>query len=454
MAPPSLPQDNTIDDFPDIKQLETHADEVEKLLLDSIYSFKVVDLESEEAFFHDKNISVSQISPSEKVIKFDEPMFLKRVTIKSNSVKYIKVISKRNKPLETQILQATGSFELNTVAYGLVIPKTHLTTSIFGKPLSFFTDEKLFGDFLSAIKESQNKAIQYMVSINSAFNTAKQETIDNENYVKSLKNEIKTLNSEKKVIGKDIETTKKYLSEIRANVAEKTDQHERVVDDYKSLTESIKELNRQRSGIEKSQKESQEKLEVTENEITSKKSQLTSIKKELSDLENNKDVISLDTKGFNEASRLVLKNYYIGVGCVFFVFIVLAGFMFVNAFDYIDISQSYNKTSAFELLISRLPMAAATIVILGCFSTLVIVLTKNIIQINRERINILKASIMARQIGDSLPTNISREDREALVTSTKLELIMRLLQDNTNENSASSADQVIEILKATQSNNQ
>ena len=127
--------------------------------------------------------------------------------------------------------------------------------------------------------------------------------------------------------------------------------------------------------------------------------------------------------------------------------------MFYNAFDYIDIGQSYNKISAFDLFISRLPMAAATVVILGCFSALVIVLTKNIIRINKEKINILKASIMARQIGDSLPADISREDREALVTSTKLDLIMRLLQDNTNQNSTSTTDQVIEILKATQSNN-
>ncbi|MEQ3513628.1 hypothetical protein ABMY35_09860 [Pseudoalteromonas sp. BZB3] len=417
-------------------------------------SYKKLYADERDDFLCDKNYSTNQLASSELLIKFEEPMFIVTVEFDDEKVKYLKIVSLEGKPQETLILDKTGVIEVNSLVYGLIIPNPFSDIHIYGRSLDFFSDNDSFKEFSSALFESQEKVREIIQDL-------KRATFNNnlvyENAVKSLdfvKKEIQNLEEEKRIIVGDIKSSNAHANDLDKKVNDKAVEYEELVKEFEKVSNNYSSISRYHSELKVEIENDKGRLEESDNAIKKKQKELISLNKELNDLKNNKDVISLDTEGFNKASRNVLNKYYFALASVFIAFIALAVYMFSSAFDYIDISQSYNRLSAFDLFISRLPMTAATMVILGGFSALVIILMKNIIQINRERINILKASIMARHIGDSLPAEISREDRETLVTSTKLDLIMRLLQENTNQNSTSSADQVIEILKATQSNNQ
>lgn len=126
----------------------------------------------------------------------------------------------------------------------------------------------------------------------------------------------------------------------------------------------------------------------------------------------------------------------------------MAIYVYTNGQNFSDTLPYLVNVSAWDILLSRLPLVTATTLIIGGLSGVFFYLIKHIVSLNTEKMTMLKAGILAEQITNSLACkNMTEEEILEFKRDTKIKLIMQVFskQDKDTNNL------IIEALKTVSS---
>ena len=104
--------------------------------------------------------------------------------------------------------------------------------------------------------------------------------------------------------------------------------------------------------------------------------------------------------------------------------------MYDNAQTFKEFVDSKPIITTWDLLLSRLPLITATALVIGTLSALLFYLVNNIVSVSNDKMNMLKASVLAEQITGSLPkSNMTNDEIRDYKRNTKIELVMSVFAD-------------------------
>lgn len=283
---------------------------------------------------------------------------------------------------------------------------------------------KKFADINTLIRISAEK----MNSVQANIHLLEQERLNNETNIESTRKSLEK-------VQKDYDVASRSYQKLNSDISEKEDQLEDVEADLHAM---------------KSAHEAQKaKLKSTELEVVQENDKLMSLRKDLADARRETNLTTLDTAGHSKETARQLVAYYCFAAITFIGLAVMAVYVYWNGQNFSDTIYLYH-VSSWDILLSRLPLVAATTLIIGGLSGVFFYLIKHIVSLNTEKMTMLKAGILAEQITNSLDCkNMTEEEILEFKRDTKIELIMKVFSKQETDKDTNNL--IIEALKAVNS---
>ncbi|MFG7352951.1 hypothetical protein ACGMNB_18440 [Shewanella oncorhynchi] len=222
-----------------------------------------------------------------------------------------------------------------------------------------------------------------------------------------------------------------------------------------SLTSEEQEVKGRLNSLYSDVEKNSSTLNNNKKEIIDTDTKLTTLRSKVAEAEKDLNLYTFDMQGFDKESKFQLKKYYIGVAALLSMLFTIFSFMYFSAKSFSELIDTSWKVSTWDILLSRLPLFTATALIIGTFSALLFFLVNHIISLNSDKMNMLKASILAEQITATLGCEqiMTPEQVVELKRNTKIELLIKVFSPKENTKISSASEQVdvlaklLEILK-------
>ena len=421
----------------------------------------------------DKLLSTNYDIPAlngETVVLFDKPYLVSNIYCNSNYINdsksnLIRLLTTRYTEKKMVTLNRiknsapndtfNGVYIANEIIMGFILPTSILNSVSNFESIDCLDLTQLFTDNerLSAISKAHdnifiaaNELHEAIKSINIYINDKNKIKDSIEQEVKSLLNERDRLNTSKKNENEILNRIRSDIIKETENLAEIQDKNDKYAKTNKDLLGKIAE---QRNQINSEQAT----LNDIRNNISDSNSELFELTNSLNRAKADINVTTLDMKGFSSESHNQFSKYF----WLTLVSILLLAGVFVliyhNAKTFSDLVDVNPTISTLNILLSRLPLITATTLIIGTLSALLFYLVNNMISVSEDKMNMLKASILAEQITGSLPKEEMTDDEiRDYKRNTKIELVMRIFLNKSikikDEKQTDTIKQVIDILKS------
>ncbi|PWS55825.1 hypothetical protein [Pseudoalteromonas sp. meg-B1] len=261
-----------------------------------------------------------------------------------------------------------------------------------------------------------------------------------------------------------------YIQEkerIEESVAIEQSTIDRIRKEIKHDTENLRKIHLESSKVQESITENRSKEEDAKNSLTvvndsiaTNNLQLEKNRKELADMQSqlakiraDVNITTLDMKGFSiESQSQISKYYWLSLFILAFIATVF-GYLYSNAATFSELFDANPKASLWNILLSRLPLVTATTLIIGTLSGLLFFLIKNIVAVSENKMNMLKASILAEQITGSIPkSDMTEGEIRDFKRNTKIELVMNIFahksENAKDEKQIDTIKQMLEAIKS------
>lgn len=400
----------------------------------------------------------------EHVVLFKEPVLVSELycsgitSENTNLIRLIsysgfdkKVVTSKQSVANMRANRREIAFQIFDMAHGLILPKNarfHAIKLVTTKNL--LTESKKLESAKDAINKAREIPVIELQSLSKKFNEINSIININAEKMNSIQSDIHLLEQERLHNENATKNTQKLLDKIQKD-------HEKANLRYQKLSSEITEKEEQLDTIEieynalKSEQESEKtKLKTLKSEVEQVNGNLNSLKKELADAQREKNLTTLDTIGHSRETGRQLNAYY------WFALLAFAGLACMAVYVYKN-GQSFTETlpylvhvSAWDILLSRLPLVTATTLIIGGLSGVFFYLIKHIVSLNTEKMTMLKAGILAEQITNSLDCkNMTEEQILEFKRDTKIKLIMQVFSKQETDKDTNNL--IIEALKAVNS---
>jgi len=422
------------------------------------YNQDIVDknlIKEELSLLEKTNYELAALS-GERIILFDKPYLISEVLCyndknisdeKSQALRLIsykhttkKVIFAKRVPTDARDPRTQGNLKyvVDEVVLGAILP-TH-STFMLAEALdleTYYRDGRILTKISQAHEDiilSTNilkEEVHERISNLNAFIKEKKKTLS------SFELQLESSLNEKNRLENSLEKDTKIIERIRDDIKIETKNLDDVQAENERKGNQLKELNNQINLERSNFKLIKEQLIDTSEQLNSSRNELCNLQEELIKARADINVTTLDMKGFSEESKNQISNYF-GLSITSMVFLaIIFGFLYENATTFSDLFDANPTASAWNILLSRLPLITATALIIGTLSALLFYLVNNIISVNENKMNMLKASILAEQITGSLSKKDMTDDEiRDFKRNTKIELVMSVFSgraDNLKE---------------------
>lgn len=269
----------------------------------------------------------------------------------------------------------------------------------------------------------------------------------------ALEIQIESSVQEKERIEESVVIEQSTMDRIRKDIKHETENFSKIQLESTKLRESISE-NR------KKEEDAQRSLKIVNDNILSNNLQLEKNRKELVNMQSqlakiraDVNITTLDMKGFSiESQSQISKYYWLSIFILAFIATVF-WCLYSNAATFSELFDTNPKASLWNILLSRLPLVTATTLIIGTLSGLLFFLIKNIVAVSENKMNMLKASILAEQITGSIPkSDMTEGEIRDFKRNTKIELVMNIFaQKSENAKDEKQIDTIKQLLEAIKS---
>ncbi|GMQ47034.1 hypothetical protein VB10N_20330 [Vibrio sp. 10N] len=376
-----------------------------------------------------ETLSLSNYEPSallgEHVIIFDEPMLVAELKLgdllASDSAKIVRLISYgstekkvANKIISRDVLGNAKSsmttsittFEIYDFVSGLILPNNCHFKSLTALPIrSIVKDQDFIIKIQGAYLKLRNSGSEATLAWQSTIVQARDLIREGSARYNSLQVEISSLDRQKE----SIETRLLSLNESMDSATKLQNEIQDSIEVGNKKVQELEESHQKLSGL--LTRDRQDHSFVQE-QLKDDKKELNSIRSELSEARKNKSLSNYESIAHTNEAKIQLVGYYF---VATLVLVALCGFvnhLYQNA---ITLENLLTKlvlldASPWDILLSRLPLMTATALTIGALSATLFFLIKQIVSINNEKMTMLKAGILARQISDSLDLGQKSDD--------------------------------------------
>lgn len=403
---------------------------------------------------------------SENVVLFSEPVIVSELSctnIPHNeneaAVRFIsyletdkKFITKRR--INTGLIFNSGpltTYKVHDVVLGLILPKRSSFYSVNAVSCTeLHTNYTKFENTKDALEIAKEAPLIEIANLAGKFEDINSIIKIEADKFKALERNFEVLEQQSSHEKSSLENSRNALNKVCTDLDEANK-------DYgvlsKSISDGLNELNKIERDIKYSaelDKKAKTGLDELEKKTQKARESLLSIEGELIEGNKKKNLTSLDMVGHaNETSRQV-NMYYVFAFMTLLGLAAMARYIYQNGESFIDILPLLVDVSAWDILLSRLPLITATTLIIGGLSGVFFFLIKHIVSLNTEKMIMLKAAILAEQITNSLKcTEMSEEEKLEFKRDTKIKLITQVFSKNGSE---IKTNFMMDVLKAIKDN--
>ncbi|WP_394167398.1 hypothetical protein [Photobacterium piscicola] len=377
----------------------------------------------------------------EKVILFNEPIFISSLicSIENTNIEWfkkqpIRIISGKNidkkyitdSNYHQDFNRVICRYIINDIVYGLIFTNIlELKTFKYLSIIDFLSNDENLKKMMDAHQDLSNKVLEFNKSVNEKYDILTSKIADSENKYNIINSDVDLLSDEQVRLEESKNNYKKILQRIQKDI-------EQANKDFKTANIDISNTNKLIEEREVTFNRMEKDIKLTHDALILSRSELEITQESLRQAKKDTNLISFDMKGFNSESRSQLRYYYGLAFCVIAFLATVFSFMYRNAQTFETIAAQETKLSLLDILLSRLPLITATTLVIGTLSALLFYLINHIMIVNLDKMNMLKASILAEQITSSLPENDMTDDKiREFQRNIKIELVMNVFSKDT-----------------------
>ncbi|MBW3527232.1 hypothetical protein KO533_11740 [Shewanella sp. NKUCC05_KAH] len=356
------------------------------------------------------------------------------------SVGFSTPISMAETPNGTEYL-----YSIKNYLTGLVLPPS---MNLIEVEVFDLTPQKV-NDIIDNSSSISSSIDSYIKSYGAFFNNIKKLMDDREAEYKSILDSISVSIAEKNRLDEQNSKTVEFLNRVNDEVKNSHEELSTLQTSVSSYSLEEEEMKKRLSLLSSDIQANSEALSKHKKEIVDSDTKLTSLKAKITDAEKDLNLYTFDMHGFDKESKFQLKKYYIGVCILLSMLFIIFGIMYFNAKSFSDLMDTSWKISTWDILLSRLPLFTATALIIGTFSALLFFLVNHIIALNTDKMNMLKASILAEQITGTLgcEQTMTPEQVVELKRNTKIELLLKVFSPKESTKISNTSEQVDVLAK-------
>ncbi|MFA1571657.1 hypothetical protein A152_0021840 [Vibrio tasmaniensis 1F-187] len=340
------------------------------------------------------------------------------------------------------------TYKLHDVVYGLILPKRSNLLSI--KLVNFralHTDIKKLEKTEKALQKANRapqvqiqKIVQKFNDINSIINARRDK-------FEAIELDVQTLVQKQSHTQSALENSQKTLKKVSSDTAAISEEYDNVTIELSKANQQLDKLKKQLSTSKKEHDEAMIRVQQIQTNIIGERETLQGLQEELAIARREKNLTTFDTAGHTAETKTQLVAYYWFATITFLGLVGMAIYVYRNGQNFMETLPYLVHVSAWDILLSRLPLVAATTLIIGGLSGVFFFLIKHIVSLNTEKMTMLKAGILAEQITNSLECKgMTEEDILQFKRDTKIKLIMQIFSKGEPEIDKSNI--IIEALKA------
>lgn len=433
--------------------------------------FNPEELTHEECEFVDNALSTANYDVNslkgENVILFSEPVIVSEVDCKNvraaDDVNAIRLISFTGTDKKFTTRKTTfhslldvrtpnnrtliTSYKVHAVIWGIILPKYCDFVSLRAASYrNLHTNQEKLEIAQKTLQQAQDFPVIEMENIKDKF--SKIDSIINTSFVKfnSIQDDIELAIKSQEHTQKNLESSKVLFTAIRDDIDKSNTEYEELGLKVTLQTEKLNEIKElSKESVGKFEKE-KAKLDQLTSDTREASTALSSIQKDLINANRSKNLSNYDMVGHSDETVKQTRLYYLLALLILSGLLWVSVYVYQNGEDFIKILPHLVKVSAWDILLSRLPLITATTLIIGGLSAAFFFLVKHIVSLNTEKMTMLKAAILAEQITNSLDCKeMTDQEKLEFTRETKIKLIMQVFTKNEQE--IDQKNLIIDILK-------
>lgn len=344
--------------------------------------------------------------------------------------------------------ESTTTYKIHDLALGLILPQRSGFLSVDVASISaLLAEPEKFEKARNALNRAREIPLIEMQKISDK--------------LKHINDTITVKRAQFNSISSNINVLEKERFHAENSLAHSKNSLEKVINDinkssmeYEALSKAIADESAKLIAIEKKvetetdlYKKEENKLKSLAGDTEKASDALRVVQQELADANRQKNLTTLDMVGHSNETSKQLRPYYFLAIATFVALALMARYIYQNGESFMYMVPFLGNVSAWDILLSRLPLITATTLIIGGLSGVFFFLVKHIVSLNTEKMAMLKAAILAEQITNSIECkNMSEQEKLEFKRDTKIRLITQVFSKS--EPDIDKASFIMDVLKA------
>lgn len=237
-------------------------------------------------------------------------------------------------------------------------------------------------------------------------------------------------------------TAEESIGTLQQEINERKEEFINIESDVNEIKDKNAELNEINRGLKSDESDITKRIESADDSLDSKgierkslNQEIAKSKTELKQLNEDINMFPSEIAGFVNEGEKALRKYYFLAGIPLILLVLVVYSLFSSAVELTTIFEVNKNASILSILLTRLPyVTVSCMVIFACFG-LTKFFVNQMVNINQQRMNLNKISIIANDVSSSSSIGIDMDDstKYHLRTKLKMELLKEHLKEEINQ---------------------
>ncbi len=352
----------------------------------------------------------------ELVVLFSTPVIISELTCfgvsKSENEGAVRLISyrgmdKRFATKRTTELprngQSVSKYKIHDVALGLILPKHSTFCSVGVVSISaLLTEPEKFDRAKDALNRAREIPLIEMQKIKDKLDDINGFIDIKRGLFDSISSDISILEQERSHVKNSLAYSQNALDKVRSDIDNSNLEYAKLSKTIANESDNLIAIEKRIEAETDAYKKEENKLKMLVVDTEKASDVLKTVQQELAVANRQKNLTTLDMVGHSNETSKQLRLYYILAVSTFVGLAFMARYIYKNGESFMYMVPFLGNVSAWDILLSRLPLITATTLIIGGLSGVFFFLVKHIVSLNTEKMTMLKAAILAEQITNSI----------------------------------------------------
>ncbi|QNF21916.1 hypothetical protein FT688_13950 [Aeromonas hydrophila] len=343
---------------------------------------------------------------------------------------------------------SVSTYKIHDVALGLILPKNSTFSAVrVASTSALLTESEKFNMAKDALNRAREIPLIEMQMIKAKLDNINSVIDVKRGLFDSISSDISILEQERSHAENSLAHSQNTLDKVRNDIEKSSREYEKISKNIADESESLIAIEKRIEAEMDLYKKEENKLKLLVVDTEKVSDALKAVQQELAIANRQKNLTTLDMVGHSNETSKQLKPYYFLAVSTFIALAFMARYIYGNGESFMYIVPFLGNVSAWDILLSRLPLITATTLIIGGLSGVFFFLVKHIVSLNNEKMAMLKAAILAEQITNSIECeHMTEREKLEFKRDTKIRLITQVFSKGEPE--IDKASFIMDVLKA------